>query len=59
MDEENYKFTMRMLRIGSSAVKKAQEENRRLGLPNVYSLNGKKVSQMLDGPVLDNYSFKK
>ena len=58
MNEENYKFTMRMLRIGSSAVKRAQEENRRLGLPNVYSLNGKKVYQMPDGTVLDNYTFK-
>jgi hypothetical protein len=27
-------------RIGNSAVQKAQEENRRLGIPNVYSING-------------------
>jgi len=27
-------------RIGSRAVRKAQEESRRLGVPNVYSING-------------------
>lgn len=59
MNEEEYKFTMKMLRIGSDAVKKAQEENRRLGLPNVYSLNGKKIYQMPDGSVRDSYDFTK
>ena len=27
-------------RIGNAAVKAAQEENRRLGIPNVYFING-------------------
>ena len=27
-------------RIGNAAVRAAQEENRRLGIPNVYSING-------------------
>jgi len=27
-------------RIGNRATHKAQEENRRLGIPNVYSING-------------------
>jgi len=27
-------------RIGNRGVRKAQEENRRLGIPNVYSING-------------------
>lgn len=31
-------------RIGNRAVHKAQEENRRLGIPNWYSINGKIVS---------------
>ena len=57
MNEEDYKFTMKMLRIGSRAVKKAQEENHRLGLPNVYSLNGKKIYQMPDGTIRDKYNF--
>lgn len=31
-------------RIGNAAVHKAQEENRRLGVPNWYSINGKIVN---------------
>ena len=34
------------LRIANSAVHKAQEENRRLGIPNWYSINGKIVSDI-------------
>jgi hypothetical protein len=30
-----------LLRIGSIAVSKAQDESRRLGVPNVYSINGR------------------
>jgi len=29
-----------IVRIGRSAVRKAQEESRRRGVPNVYSING-------------------
>jgi hypothetical protein len=58
MDKENYEFSMRILRIANNAVKKAQEENHRLGLPNVYSLNGKKIYQMPDGTVRDSYDFE-
>lgn len=28
------------VRIGNEAVRKAQEESRRMGVPNVYSING-------------------
>lgn len=31
------------LQIGNTAVKKAQDKNRRLGIPNVYSVGGKIV----------------
>ena len=34
------------LRIANSAVHKAQEENRRLGIPNWYSIDGKIVSDI-------------
>ena len=37
---EAYKQTREFLRIGNSAVKKAQDENRKKGIPNVYSYNG-------------------
>ena len=37
---EAYKQTREFLRIGNRAVRKAQEENRKKGIPNVYSYNG-------------------
>ena len=59
MDKEDYEFSLKILRIANNAVHKAQEENRLLGLPNVYSLNGKKIYQMPDGTVLNSYNFNK
>ena len=35
-----YKRTRELLQIGNRAVNKAQEENRKRGIPNVYSYNG-------------------
>jgi hypothetical protein len=40
LDLETYREAIEILRIGSRAVRKAQEENLRLGVPNVYSHNG-------------------
>ncbi len=34
------------LKIAQNAVRKAQEENRRLGIPNWYSINGQIVSDL-------------
>lgn len=42
-------------RIGNRAVHKAQEQNRRLGIPNWYSIGGKIVS---DQGASDNVSMK-
>ena len=44
-------ITTKLYRIISEAVHLAQEENRRKGIPNVYSLNGKLVWQLPDGTV--------
>ena len=41
----------RITRIASTAVHLAQEENRRKGIPNVYSINGTLVWQLPDGTV--------
>jgi len=41
----------RMTAIASKAVRLAQEENRRKGIANVYSINGKIVWQLPDGSV--------
>ena len=37
---EAHKQTREFMRIGNRAVKRAQEENRKKGIPNVYSYNG-------------------
>lgn len=42
--EEFLRKILEYQRIGNRAVRKAQEENRRLGIPNWYSINGKIVS---------------
>jgi hypothetical protein len=44
-------FDAKILAIANKAVAIAQEENRRLGIPNVYSLNGTIVWQYPDGSV--------
>jgi hypothetical protein len=45
-------FAGHIQRIGNLAVHKAQAENRRLGLPNVYSRNGKIIFEMPNGEVI-------
>ncbi len=37
---ELYRQALELQRIGNRAVRAAQEESRRLGVPNVYSKNG-------------------
>ena len=40
LNPEIYKQTLEFLRIANRAAKRAQEENRKKGIPNVYSFNG-------------------
>lgn len=40
-----------LTRLGNRGVKKAQEENRRLGLPNVYCKDGKIFYQLPSGEI--------
>jgi hypothetical protein len=49
---ETYEKTMEIVRIGNIAVRKAQEENRRLGIPNVYGRDGKIIYEMPDGEII-------
>jgi hypothetical protein len=47
VSQENAKHLLRVLeiqRIADIAVKEAQEENRRLGIPNYYEIDGRIVS---------------
>ena len=48
---------MNIERIGNRAVKQAQEENRRLGIPNYYSINGKIICDVAGNdthPIIDH-----
>ena len=44
-------------RIGNAAVQAAQEENRRLGIPNVYSINGILYYELPNGELSRNDPF--
>ena len=49
LDLETYKQASELLRIGRRAVRKAQEESRRLGVPNVYAHNGTLLYELPTG----------
>ena len=44
-----YKKTLEFLRIGNRAAKRAQEENRKKGIPNVYDFNGHLYYELPNG----------
>ncbi len=44
VSDETLREMIEFQRVGNRAVHKAQEENRRLGIPNWYSIGGKIVS---------------
>lgn len=46
---ETYRQAIEFQRIGNRAVRKAQEESRRLSVPNVYSYNGTLYYELPDG----------
>lgn len=41
LTEETYAKIDELVRIGGEAIAKAQSESRRLGVPNVYGINGR------------------
>ena len=49
---ETYEKALEYQRIGNAAVREAQAENHRLGLPNIYSRNGKIIYEMPDGEII-------
>ncbi len=52
LSRETYEQTMEIIRIGNRAVRQAQEENHRLGLPNIYSRNGKIIYELPNGEII-------
>jgi hypothetical protein len=55
---EAYQKAIELQRIGNRAVLAAQEESRRMGVPNVYSLNGKLYYELPSGEITDKSPFE-
>jgi hypothetical protein len=49
LTKENYESFLRMTQILQRAVKNAQQQHREMGIPNVYSKNGKIIWELPDG----------
>ena len=52
ISSETYQRMAEFVRIGNRGVQQAQAENHRLGLPNIYSRNGKIVYEMPNGEII-------
>jgi hypothetical protein len=46
LSEKTLRKMVRFQRIANDAVQKAQDENRQLGIPNWYSINGEIISDI-------------
>lgn len=51
------KEMVELKRIGTQAAREAQEENRRLGIPNAYSRNGTLYFELPDGMITQEDPF--
>ena len=51
------KLSEKLLKLGNRAVKKAQENNRKNGIPNVYYINGKIIFELPNGELTTQYNF--
>ncbi len=49
---ETYQRAAEFVRIGNRAVRQAQEENHRFGLPNIFWRNGRIVYEMPNGEIV-------
>ena len=56
---ETYEAAIEFQCIGSRAVKKAQAENRKKGIPNAYSLNGRIIYELPNGEITTEDPFEK
>ena len=51
------KLSEKLLKLGNRAIKKAQENNRKKGIPNVYCINGKIIFELPNGKLTTQYNF--
>jgi hypothetical protein len=59
IDLETYREMSELLRIGNRAIRKAQEESRRLGVPNVYSYGGTLYYELPGGDLTTTDPFER
>lgn len=57
LDLEAYREAAELRRIGNRAVRKAQEENRRRGIPNAYSRHGRLYFELPSGELTEEDPF--
>ena len=48
-DLKSYREFQKLIRIGNAGVRDAQEESRRMGVPNVYCINGITYYELSNG----------
>ena len=58
LDKATYEQFIEFARIGNRAVRKAQEESRRLGVPNVYEINGTIYYERPDGTLSTSDTYE-
>ena len=58
MTKKSFDFFIEILKIGNRAVLKAQRNNRKKGIPNVYAKNGKVVYELPNGRLTSVNPFK-
>ena len=58
-ESELYKRASLFIRIGNSAVHGVQEKNRKSGIPNVYSFNGRTYFEMPNGKIVTKSPWSK
>ena len=51
------KLSEKLLKLGNRAIKKAQENNRKKGIPNVCCINGKIIFELPNGELTTQYNF--
>ena len=51
------KLSEKLLKLGNRTIKKAQENNRKKGIPNVYCINGKIIFELPNGELTTQYNF--
>jgi hypothetical protein len=58
LDIETYRMAAELRRIGNRAVRNAQAENRRLGIPNAYSRRGRLYFELPSGEITEDDPFE-